>query len=597
MRFKVRLGLHARFVLLMSVLVVAFGGVLTTLAVRIQHDGLRHELVERGKLLTSLVGANAEDALALLDVMELRGLLADARTQENVVDALAFDDEYRVLTDGTVDNIRRHEVLPASLQEPMAAGDAMLVELGEGLVTIAQPVRLGEQLLGGVLLRFSMSSLAREKAALTVRTILVGLAFVIVAALTSVGLIGSVTRPLGMLIAGTEAVARGDAPPRILVRSRHEVGALATAFNQMADRLRETTISRDYLDQVVSSMGESLLVLSAEGAIERVNRATCLLLGWREKDLIGRSLEAVLARQGESGNNPLLEALGTPSGSHGVETEFVGRSGETIPVIASLTVMRYGDANLHGFVCVARDIRARKRIERMKDEFISVVNHELRTPLTAIRGSISLLLGGTAGPLSERATELLEIGQRNSSRLERLIHDLLDSQQLEAGRMDVDLQDVRLMSLVDQAIEANEAYGAQFAVRFVREGDIGEALVRVDADRLIQVLTNLLSNASRFSPRGETVTVAVSRRLESLRVAVTDKGPGIPVEYRDRLFEKFVQAHADVERRRGGTGLGLSIAKAIVERLGGTIGFETEIGAGTTFFVDLPEVDAEGRRP
>jgi signal transduction histidine kinase len=250
----------------------------------------------------------------------------------------------------------------------------------------------------------------------------------------------------------------------------------------------------------------------------------------------------------------------------------------------------------------ARDaLEESKRLERMKNELISVVSHELRTPLTSIHGSLELVLrgvesGGTAG-----AGSLLEIAYRNSRRLVRLVNEMLDMQKIESGDAVFEIRPTDLWPMLGHAIEANQAYAEQWQVRLALEGEVPRVRVAADPDRLMQVLTNLLSNAAKFSPPGETVELRASTSDDRVRVSVTDRGPGIPVEFRPRVFQKFAQADPSATRPREGSGLGLSITKAIVDRLGGRIGFESEIGRGTTFHFDLPrwreagdEVDAAG---
>jgi signal transduction histidine kinase len=228
-------------------------------------------------------------------------------------------------------------------------------------------------------------------------------------------------------------------------------------------------------------------------------------------------------------------------------------------------------------------------VERRKAEFISVVSHELRTPLTSIAGSLGLIKGGVAGELPEQAKAMVDIAARNADRLVMLINDILDMNKFESRKVSLNLQPVDLMALVEEAIETNRPYAGQFGVRLVlREAQPG-VQVRADPDRLIQVLTNLLSNAAKFSPYGETVMVRLRRDGQMIRVEVSDHGPGIPEEFHPRIFDKFAQVDSSDSRAKGGTGLGLSISKAIIERLGGRIGFETEVGLGTTFFFELPE--------
>lgn len=237
---------------------------------------------------------------------------------------------------------------------------------------------------------------------------------------------------------------------------------------------------------------------------------------------------------------------------------------------------------------VARDVNERKKVEQMKNDFISVVSHELRTPLTSIRGSLGLIAGGVAGEIPEKARSLVEIAAKNSERLVRLINDMLDIEKIESGEMGFRLALVELMPLVEQAVDANRAFAARYGVEIRIVEAAPGARVRADPDRILQVLTNLLSNASKFSPRGETVELAVSRRDGQVSVSVQDRGRGIPPEFQPRVFEKFAQADASSTRDKEGTGLGLSISRAIAESHGGRLGFETGAG-GTTFRFDLPE--------
>ncbi|HEU4325579.1 MAG TPA: PAS domain S-box protein [Roseiflexaceae bacterium] len=240
---------------------------------------------------------------------------------------------------------------------------------------------------------------------------------------------------------------------------------------------------------------------------------------------------------------------------------------------------------------IVRDITDRKTVERMKNEFVSTVSHELRTPLTSIRGALGLVAGGVAGELPKQARSMIEIAHKNSERLVRLINDILDMEKIESGKIVFNLRPQELLPLVEQAVESNRDYAAQFGVtlELAAHGDLAGALVNVDGDRLVQVLTNLISNAAKFSPSGAVVTVAAERRGDLLRMSVVDHGPGIPAEFHSRMFQKFAQADSSSTRRQGGTGLGLSIARTIVERLGGQISFTTAPDRGTTFAVDLPE--------
>jgi PAS domain S-box-containing protein len=253
-----------------------------------------------------------------------------------------------------------------------------------------------------------------------------------------------------------------------------------------------------------------------------------------------------------------------------------------------VTVTPFTHAGRRGSQVMVRDITQRKDMERLKNEFISTVSHELRTPLTSIRGALGLLAAGKTGPLPASAQAFIDIAHTDSQRLIRLINDLLDIQKIEAGRMDFQVAPLDLVSLVSRALETNRGYGDSHGVRFVHESSVGEAPVAGDADRLLQVLANLLSNAAKFSPRGSTVEVGVDRADDRFRIWVRDHGAGIPEEFHARIFQKFAQADGSDSRQKGGTGLGLSISRAIVERHGGTIRFDTG-PHGTTFIFEIPE--------
>ena len=233
------------------------------------------------------------------------------------------------------------------------------------------------------------------------------------------------------------------------------------------------------------------------------------------------------------------------------------------------------------------NLREQMRVEQLKNEFISVVSHELRTPLTAIRGALGLITGGVIGDIPLQANVILLIAQRNSERLIRLINAILDIEKIEAGKLSLQLQPHALRPLLVQAIEENDHYAIEHQICYQLNADYDTEVV-IDRDRMLQVLNNLLSNAAKFSPAGETVTISLEVAAAVVRIAVTDRGPGIPAHFQQRVFQKFAQADASDARQKGGTGLGLSITRALVEQMSGTISFVCPPGAGTIFIVELP---------
>ncbi len=239
------------------------------------------------------------------------------------------------------------------------------------------------------------------------------------------------------------------------------------------------------------------------------------------------------------------------------------------------------------------EIDERKRAERVKDDFVSTVSHELRTPLTSIKGSLGLIRSGAVGNLSGEMASMVDIAYRNAERLTLLINDILDIGKLESQSLEYRMASVDLGNLLEQALQANEGYCSEFDVAFDFANEASGATVRGDPDRLMQVMSNLLSNAAKFSPPQGRIGILLIRRGHGFRITVRDEGEGIPDNFRGRIFQKFSQAEPSDGRRKGSTGLGLYIAKAIVEHHGGSIGFESAPGRGTTFMVDLPEAVPE----
>ncbi|MBW3637672.1 MAG: PAS domain-containing protein [Armatimonadetes bacterium] len=247
-----------------------------------------------------------------------------------------------------------------------------------------------------------------------------------------------------------------------------------------------------------------------------------------------------------------------------------------------------------GIIMLTENITERVRAQRVKNEFVSVVSHELRTPLTSIRGALGLLAGGAAGTMPPTAQQILGIAQKNSERLMLLINDILDIEKIEAGQMRFDLKPVAVPELLHTALEFNREYAHALGVQLhIETSDLPpQTQIMGDEGRLQQVLSNLLSNASKFTPAGGAVHLGAQVRGEILRVSVRDEGPGVASEFVPHLFDKFAQADSSSTRKQGGTGLGLAIARAIVEKHGGVLEYlpPAEDETGATFFFDVPAV-------
>ncbi len=349
------------------------------------------------------------------------------------------------------------------------------------------------------------------------------------------------------------------------------------------------------LKSIIGSMSEGMVLVDDDGIVLSMNPAAEDIFGYMEGEMLGSSVKALMGAGVREywGERRFCEyvvsdefgGLGCP-----VEGRGARKNGREFPL--EIIVSRLdGDHGDHGdlYIGLLRDITERKRIETMKNEFVSTVSHELRTPLTSIRGALSLIAGMEEIHLPYKIVSLLDIAHNNTERLLLLINDILDIQKIESGNMLFRFEDIDIVELVDLAVKANSHFAEKNRVSFRFENSLsGNRRVNGDGDRLMQVMNNLMSNAAKYSRQGDTVDISVAEHGKGIRVSVTDYGNGIPEGFRARIFEKFTQADSSDTRKVGGTGLGLSIAQAIVEKHGGKIGFVSHEGIGTTMYFDLP---------
>ena len=380
----------------------------------------------------------------------------------------------------------------------------------------------------------------------------------------------------------------------------------ATLERRVAERTEELEASHQRLGMreaqlraVFDSVEDGIVTIDDRGRILDCNAGVERMYGMAAADLIGRNVSVLMPDPYRSAHDGYIARyLATGEAriiGNGREVEGLRRDGSVFPVEVSVSEMRVGDE--HGFVGVMRDITLRKAAERAKNEFISTVSHELRTPLTSIVGSLGLLVGGAVGPLPDRAMNLLGIARKNGERLVRLINDILDIEKIDSGKLEFEFRAIDLAEVARQAVEQDRPFVEGLGVTLELVSTAEPLMVSADPARIGQVLANLISNAAKFSPSGAAVTVTVGRQAGAARISVADAGQGIPEEFRRRIFERFAQADGSDARKVAGTGLGLAISRGIVERHGGSIGFETETGKGTVFNVDLPLLQTGGGQP
>ncbi len=374
-----------------------------------------------------------------------------------------------------------------------------------------------------------------------------------------------------------------------------------------ADRTRVIHVVRDIGDRLSTERKlrqaasifeyatEGIVVTDDRGAVQAVNPAYSEITRYTAGELAEKSLRILRSdRHDDAFYQGLMQTL-KDSGHWEGEIWNRRKDGETRPHWLNIRAIADVQGRVTNYVGVTWDITAIKASDRMKDEFLASVSHELRNPLTAIHGALSLISGGVAGKVPDKASELADIALSNCERLAALIADILDIGKLEAGKVRFKKRPIELAPLIEQAVRTNYSYAEQFNVVFETESLLAGVNVMGDRDRILQVLANLMSNAAKFTPAGDRVVLSMRRHGSKIRVSVTDHGSGISEQFRPHVFRKFAQADVSDSRRNGGNGLGLNISKTIIEQLGGSMGFESRPCVETTFYFDLPELSAANR--
>ncbi len=264
------------------------------------------------------------------------------------------------------------------------------------------------------------------------------------------------------------------------------------------------------------------------------------------------------------------------------------KNGQYLWVLDRGMIQRDTQGNPLRFIGIQTDISAQKYVERMKNEFISTVSHELRTPLTSIHGSLKLIDAGVMGELPVKVHDMVKMANKNSLRLINLVNEILDMEKLMSGMMILQQAEVSLPKILAESVNLNNSYASSFGVRYIVAAQPSACVVLADPERLLQVLTNLLSNAAKFSPRGGVVNVRYLLTGTHARIEIEDRGQGIPLAFRSKIFGEFTQASNGNTRQQGGAGLGLNIAQKIVVKMNGEIGYHSEISKGTTFWFTVP---------
>ncbi|MBM3465351.1 MAG: response regulator, partial [Armatimonadetes bacterium] len=520
-----------------------------------ERDMLREEAKSRAKAIVTVLAAASENAIASLNTHDLQ-LAADQVKQLKDVDDVAV-----INREGAVEAGSDIETVGRKLDEPLVTAALTSGQqqedfnaTGSGTLTIVEPVKIGDKTAGAVKIVLSLSHLRAALAA----------SRNYIFALTAVLVVGAVafmfwladffTGPILAVASTARKVAGGDLERKVKVVSSDEIGVLADSINEMSARLRGMIDQERAAREKLQHRVEELLRLA-----ERVSGGELTVPPAPEgTDEMGRL---------SAGFNDMVRNLRL-----NMETQR-----------ATLYEL---EESSHALAEANRQL---KELDRLKSEFLNTVSHELRTPLTSIKAFSEILLDND-GDDRDTQREFLGIINQESDRLTRLINNLLDLSRIEAGRMQWEMEPIRLREVTDACVNATRALvekkGLSMTVKVPDDiGTVG------DRDKLIQVVTNLISNAVKFTDSGGSITLSGAKIGDELSLSVIDTGRGIPREYHEKVFEKFQQVDTSSTREIKGSGLGLPIVRSIVEAHGGTVKLDSEPGRGSTFTVVIPAAD------
>jgi PAS domain S-box-containing protein len=574
----------------------------------IQHEtrALNSELDERATVLLNSLSANSEYPILIRDRAAISRLAKGVLTQKDVAFCRIEDIDGTLLLEGGSKRGKSIREFASTIVTKRVAE-----EMSEELI-LGAPSEAEEE-IGKIYLAVSLSGLNQKVRDIKKTVAVFVIASMVLASIASSLLLKLIlSGPITMLVRGTERIARGDLKYEVPVKSNDEIGILAASFNRMTEDLSRTLVSKNYVDNVIKSMADSLIVTDSEGRIKTMNQATEDLLGYSEDELIGKPAGMLL---GEESFKEILTDLMEKGAVNNAENFYVAKDGSKIPMSFSGSVMYDGNNKIQGIVCVAQDITERKRAEEAlqrqleveeritrelaeKTEGLSRSNEELNTLVYAIAHDVkahavsfqilsSLLTNEYGDTIDKNGRMYIDRIRKNSEHIGILIEDILELSKIgrAKGREEsVDISDL-ISSVADELAPQLEARGTRLIVRD------GMPTIKCDRSRMSQIFANLISNAIKFmggDNEDPTIEVGYDDQNSYHTFYVRDNGIGIDEKYHEKIFQ-ILQRLNDIETQ--GTGVGLAIVKKIVENSGGEIWVDSAEGKGTTMYFTVPKAN------
>ncbi len=419
---------------------------------------------------------------------------------------------------------------------------------------------------------------------------LIGTFCLLIALTFTVNFPGYIANPVKQLTASIKEIANRNYSQRLHFTSNDEFGELADAFNKMAQKLdeyehmnlAEIVFEKKRIDTIIHNMRDGIIGLNEKKMVLFANPVACELLGMTEKELTGKFAADIAAISDLVRSRLPADSAGKPVKlvSHGKESYF---SKEVLEVLTPATPGQ--DATFIGHVILMKDVTEFRELDAAKTNFIATISHELKTPIASIRMSARLLEDDRTGKMNEEQKKMVEHIKEETQRLLKITGELLNLAQVETGKIQLSFRPVKPSEIIDYATAALRLQAGQKEVALAIDCPADLPPVHADLEKSAWVMVNLLSNAIRYSPVREKVTLQARREKDHVSFSVTDRGTGIDQKYQEKVFEKFFQVPGG---RKSGTGLGLAISKEFIESQGGTIRVESDAVKGTTFTFTLP---------
>jgi PAS domain S-box-containing protein len=639
------LTLRKKFIIGTTVLILLVGAALGLLVSYELHQRFEDELHKRALSTARYIAEAAEIPLITENSASIKLLVNDYRKLDLDIEYIFILNPKNEVVTHTFSTKVPDELIRQAYAVADKSGQLTSLNFNDGIIyDISVPIQGGA--LGTVHIGLYESVIQKNVHGVLMRMfpfVIFILAFGIAAAITFAS---AITRPITQLIDGVRRFSKGELDGFIKIQSHDEIGQLAAAFNTMTENLRSTTVSREFMEKLIDSMNDVLIVISPDGVIQSVNRAYCELFGYRPEEIVGRSVDEF-----EKQDAPLCmysaytHAIGDGR-VHGIESKCRTSSGDLVTMLFSLAVMKDDAGNPQALICAAQDISSLKKVQeallqnqaemeevnrnletivasrtaelaigneglraevaerqrkteelreardiaesanRSKSEFLANMSHEMRTPLNSIIGGSDFLENADLNPEQQRCLDMI---RHAGDGLLVLVNDLIDLSRIEAGQFEIVIRPFNLPDVLEQITQMLRLDAEQkgLALHLKIAQDLPHFL-RGDRIRLQQVLVNMVSNAIKFTDTGGSVSLSAlsGREIENLvpvTFVIRDTGIGIDPDKLDIIFESFSQADASITRRYGGSGLGLAISRKLVETMGGFIQVESTPGVGSSF--------------